>query len=320
MTSTKPKLIIISGPTAAGKTDVALELAEPLGGEIISADAMQVYKHMDIGTAKPAPEQLARVPHHLIDVVAPDEPFSAAIFRTMADAVIQGLHEKGRLSFVVGGTGLYIKALIRGLFPAPEQDETIRKRLRDEAKTSGSDVLYARLQQVDPAAAGKLHPNDTYRIIRALEVHELTAQPISQLQASHGFQDRRYRILWIGLTLDRDILYDRIDQRVDLMLASGLLEEVKQLLDQGYSSNLKSMRSIGYRHMADHLEQGVAWDETVRLLKRDTRRFAKRQLTWLRAYPEIQWMEPGDREGMAKQIDLFLTQGAAQPTNVKRGF
>jgi tRNA dimethylallyltransferase len=306
MTPSKPKLIIISGPTAAGKTDVALELAEPLGGEIISADAMQVYKHMDIGTAKPTPEQLARVPHHLIDVVAPDELFSAATFRSMADKVIQGLYEKGRPAFVAGGTGFYIKALIRGLFPAPEQDETIRNRLKDEAKTSGSEMLYVRLQEVDPAAARKLHPNDTYRIIRALEIHELTAQPISQLQASHGFQDRPYRMLWIGLTLDRDILYDRINQRVDVMLASGLLEEVKQLLNQGYSSGLKSMRSIGYRHMAEHLEQGVAWDETVYLLKRDTRRFAKRQLTWLRACPEIRWMEPGDREGMAKEIGRFL--------------
>ena len=147
MTPTKPKLIIISGPTAVGKTDVALELAEPLGGEIISADAMQVYQTMDIGTAKPTPEQLARLPHHLIDVVAPDEPFSAAIFRAMADDVIQDLHEKGRPGLVVGGTGLYIKALIQGLFPAPEQDETIRNRLKDEAKTSGSDGLHARLQR-----------------------------------------------------------------------------------------------------------------------------------------------------------------------------
>ena len=308
--STKPSLIIISGPTCVGKSDVAIALAEPLGGEIISADAMQVYKYMDIGTAKPTEQQQARVRHHLIDVVNPDETFSAAIFARMADGVIEGVHQEGRPVFVVGGTGLYIKALTQGLFPAQEQGGGIRKRLKKEAETLGPEVLHKRLQEVDPAAAARIHPNDKYRIIRALEVHEVTGQPISHHQRVHGFQDIRYSTLKIGLTLDREVLYDRINRRVDQMLASGLLEEVRWLLDHGYSSTLKSMQSIGYRHMVGYLEQRIAWAETVRLFKRDTRRYAKRQLTWLRADPEIEWMEPGQIDVMRGKIDAFLTGGA----------
>ena len=347
--SQKPSLVILSGPTCVGKTDVAIALAEPLGAEIISADAMQVYRYMDIGTAKPTEEQQARVRHHLIDVVNPDEPFSAVLFRTMADGVIRDLDQKGRPIFVVGGTGLYIKALTRGLFATQEQvntptlpsppgpdlvfkgnslvrgrraraglkgeglgggeDKLIRKRLKDEAETLGLEVLYQRLQKVDPVAAARIHPNDTYRIIRALEVHQVTGQPISHHQKVHGFRDFRYRTLKIGLTADRNILYDRINRRVDLMLASRLLEEVKWLLDQGYPSTLKSMRSIGYRHMSDHLEGRTPWDEAVHLFKRDTRRYAKRQLTWFVADPEIQWVQPGEIEVMSRKIDSFLTGG-----------
>ncbi|MBW1795552.1 MAG: tRNA (adenosine(37)-N6)-dimethylallyltransferase MiaA [Deltaproteobacteria bacterium] len=307
--SQKPSLIIISGPTCVGKTDVAIALAEPLGAEIISADAMQVYRYMNIGTAKPTEEQRARVRHHLIDVVNPDEPFSAVLFRTMADAVIRDLDQKGRPIFVAGGTGLYIKALTRGLFAAQEQNGIVRKRLKDEAETLGIEALYQRLQKVDPVAAARIHPNDTYRIIRALEVHKVTGQPISHHQRVHGFRDFRYRTLKIGLTTDRNILYDRINRRVDLMLASGLLEEVKWLLDQGYPSTLKSMRSIGYRHMADYLEGRTPWDEAVHLFKRDTRRYAKRQLTWFGADPEIQWVQPGQIDVMSRKIDSFLTGG-----------
>ena len=320
----RPSLVIISGPTCVGKTDVAIALAEPLGAEIISADAMQVYRYMDIGTAKPTEQQRSRVRHHLIDVVYPDEPFSAARFKTMAEVVIGDLHQKERPMFVVGGTGLYIKALTRGLFPGQEQvntptlpsplkgeglgggDRLVRKRLRREAETLGLEALYRRLQKVDPVAAARIHPNDAYRIMRALEVYQVTGRPISHHHKTHGFRDVGYRTLKIGLTSDRNILYDRIDRRVDLMLASGLLEEVKWLLDQGYPSTLKSMRSIGYRHMADYLEGRTPWDETVRLFKRDTRRYAKRQLTWFRADPEILWTQPGQAGHMRRKIDSFL--------------
>ena len=304
--SPKPSLVIISGPTCVGKTDVAIALAEPLGGEIISADAMQVYRYMDIGTAKPTDQQRARVRHHLIDVVNPDEPFSAALFRRVAGAIIDDLDQKGRPVFVVGGTGLYIKALTRGLFEGQEQDRGVRKRLKEEAEILGLQGMYRRLQEVDPASAARIHPNDTYRIMRALEVYQVTGQPISCHQMAHGFRDIPYKTLKIGLTLDRKILYDRINRRVDLMLSSGLLEEVKWLLDHGYPSTLKSMQSIGYRHMADYLRQRITWDETVRLFKRDTRRYAKRQLTWFRADPEILWAEPGQAGHMRRKIDSFL--------------
>jgi tRNA dimethylallyltransferase len=303
--SRKPRLIIISGPTAVGKTNVAIAMAEAVGAEIISADAMQVYRHMDIGTAKPTPEQRRRVRHHLIDVVNPDQPFSAALFKKRAETVIQDLYRKRRPVLVVGGTGLYIKALTRGLFPVKQQDGAIRERLRQEAQTFGLQALYQRLQKVDPEAARRIHPNDTHRIMRALEVHEATGQPISELQSNHRFQDVQYTTLHIGLTLDRNVLYDRINKRVDLMLASGLVEEVRGLLDQGYSSSLKSMRSIGYRHVADYLEGRLAWDEMVRLFKRDTRRYAKRQLTWFMA-TDIEWMEPDQIDQIRQRIDSFL--------------
>jgi tRNA dimethylallyltransferase len=302
----KPSLVIISGPTCVGKTDVAIALARPLGAEIISADAVQVYRHMNIGTAKPTEQQRTLVRHHLIDVVYPDEPFNAARFKTMAEVVINDLHQKGRPIFVVGGTGLYIKALTQGLFPGQEQDGVVQRKIRHEAETLGLEALYRRLQKVDPVAAARIHPNDTYRIMRALEVHQVTGQSISYHQRIHGFRDVRYRTLKIGLTTERNILYDRINRRVDLMLASGLLEEVKWLLDQGYPSTLKPMRSIGYRHMADYLEGRTPWDETAHLFKRDTRRYAKRQLTWFRADPEILWVQPGQIDVVRKKIDSFL--------------
>lgn len=301
-------LIIISGPTCVGKTEVAITLAEPLGGEIVSADAMQVYRYMDIGTAKPTQEQQARVPHHLIDVVDPDESFSAARFKTAAAAVIRKLHDKGHPAFVVGGTGLYIKALTRGLFRVQEGSGALRERLRAEAKDLGSPVLHQRLQDVDPEAAARIHPHDAYRITRALEIFELTGKPLSEHHSAHGFSDDPYHVLNIGLFLDREMLYQRIDQRVDRMLEAGFLKEVKGLLHRGYSPKLKSMKSIGYRHMAEYLEGHVTWDETVRRFKRDTRRYAKRQMAWFRADPRILWLQPSAIDIMSKKIDSFLTQ------------
>lgn len=305
----KPALIIIAGPTGAGKTDVAIELAEQFGAEIISADSMQVYRYMDIGTAKPSKEQRARVGHHLIDVADPDEDFSAARFRRMAGTAISRLHQEGRPIFVAGGTGLYIKALTRGLFGGKEHDPAVREQLRKEAKSLGLELLYERLQGVDPETAQRIGPNDRYRIIRALEVHLVTGKAISDHHKAHGFHRVRYRTLKIGLGADRETLYSRIDGRVELMLKSGLVDEVKWLLAHGYHSGLKSMRSIGYRHVADYLEGRLSWEETVRLFKRDTRRYAKRQLTWFRADPEIIWMDPEENGRMRVEIDSFLSAG-----------
>jgi tRNA dimethylallyltransferase len=307
MMSQKPSLIIISGPTCVGKTAVAIALAERVGGEIISADAVQVYRHMDVGTAKPTEEERARVQHHLVDVVEPDEPFSAARFKTMADEVIRDLHEKGRPVFVVGGTGLYIKALTQGIFRVDRESSAVRERLKTEAKDLGLDALYHRLEQVDPTAAVQIHRNDTYRIIRALEVFELTRIPLSEHQRAHAFSENPYRLLKIGLFMDREILYKRINERVERMVTSGFLDEVKGLLSRGFGPNLKPMKSIGYRHMIEYLEGEVLWSEAVRLLKRDTRRYAKRQLTWFRSDPEVIWFDPREVDVMRGKIDAFLT-------------
>jgi len=306
----RPAIIIISGPTCIGKTEVAIALAEPLAGEIISADAMQVYRYMDIGTAKPSKEQMARVPHHLIDVVDPDEPFSAARFRTMAASIIGDLHEKGKAVFVVGGTGLYIKALTQGLFQVQGENGAIRERLKADLKTLGLEAIYGRLKGVDPEGAAKIHPQDTYRVIRALEVFELTGKPISEHHRTHEFSDDPYRVLKIGLSMDREILYHRINERVEQMLSQGFVDEVKGLLDRGYGPGLKSMQSIGYRHVSAFLLGNVDWDETVRLFKRDTRRYAKRQFTWFKADPDIQWRQPEEVEFIGKEIDAFLTRAA----------
>ena len=299
-------IIIIAGPTGIGKTETVLKLAQPLGGDVISADSMQVYKRMDIGTAKPTPEERARVRHHMIDVVEPDALFNAAIFRNMAEPIIQRLHSCGKPVFVAGGTGLYIKVLARGIFPCPEGDKKIRQRLKDEVKTHGHHILFKRLQEVDPVSAAKMHPNDTHRIMRALEVFELTGCPFSEHHNTHRFQEIHYRMLKIGLTRDRAFLYERIEKRVDRMLAQGLLDEVEALLNEGFSPDLKSMRSIGYSHAVRFLQGKLSLDEMVHTLKRDTRRYAKRQLTWFKADPEMVWLEPGDVDNIRKRVDVFL--------------
>jgi len=305
----KPKIIIICGPTAIGKTTVGIELAESFGGEIVSADSMQVYKHMAIGTAKPSPEEVARVSHHLIDVVEPDEPFDAQQYSAMARATVLNLCNRGKVPFVVGGTGLYIKALLHGLFPSQTADSQVRKRLKTEAAEHGSGILHARLAQIDPETAARLHPNDTYRILRALETVVTTGMSISQYHREHAFSDEPFESLKIGLQIDRPKLYDRINQRVDLMLAAGLIDEVKGLLDMGYPGSLKSMQSIGYQHMVDFIEKRLEWEEAVRTLKRDTRRFAKRQLTWFGADPDIIWKAPGQLDELRAIIRKFLKAG-----------
>ncbi len=305
-----PNIIVICGPTGIGKTTVAIDLASTFQGEIVSADSLQLYRFMDIGTAKPTIEEKAAIPHHLIDVVDPDAPFDAAAFAEMAGNVIENLLVRGVLPFVVGGTGLYLKALIYGLSRARPADPAILSRLKQEAAEKGSPSLHRRLLACDPASAAKIHPNDTFRIVRALEIHEKTGLPISAFHATHQFSRARYHTLKIGLRMDREELYDRIDQRVDAMIAAGLLAEVNQLLEKGYHGNLKAMQSIGYRHMTDYLMGNTGWEESVALLKRDSRRYAKRQLTWFAADREIRWFSPDQREEMRREIRRML-EGAS---------
>jgi tRNA dimethylallyltransferase len=304
--SNKPKVIVICGATAIGKTSVGIELAEKLSGEIVSADSMQIYRYMDIGTAKPTPAELARVPHYMIDIVDPDEAYDAVQFSKQARDRIAEIVRCDRIPFIVGGTGLYIKALLHGLFESKPVAPAVRNRLRQEAEENGSKALHERLQQLDPDTAGRLHPNDSYRILRALETFESTGKSISELHQEHGFEDDPFDPLKIGLQMDRQKLYPRIDKRVDLMIEAGFVDEVKKLLDMGYSAELKSMQSIGYRHMAEFIQKKVPWDGCVRTLKRDTRRFAKRQFTWFGADQQIQWYEPGQLNEILRKAEDFL--------------
>ena len=288
----KIKLVIIQGPTASGKSELAVRLAERFSGEIINADSMQVYRGMDIGTAKPSPEMQNRIPHHLLDVVDPDQPFSAADFRREAERAILDIHSRGKKVFVVGGTGLYIKALTKGLVDSPGGDEKLRAELNVAARASGNQELYDRLVRVDPVTAGRLHPNDLVRIIRALEVYEMTGRPASEIRERHGFGDsENFSCLKLGIDAERTELYRKIDERVDWMMLHGLTEEVRGLLAAGYSPRLKSMRSLGYRHICSYFGGEFSLEEAKELIKRDTRRYAKRQMTWFRRDDEINWFE-----------------------------
>jgi len=302
----KPKIIIICGPTGIGKTTVAVNLAQHFGGEIVGADSMQVYKYMDIGTAKPTAAEQARVVHHMVDFVEPDEPFDAAQYAARAREKIIELDQQRITPFVVGGTGLYIKALLYGLFDEKVSDPEIRARLKAETDARGIQSLYERLGRLDPETASRLHPNDRYRILRALEVIAATGQTISKHHKKHGFFHQPFESLKIGLEMDRTLLYERINRRVDAMISAGFLDEVKGLMARGYSTNLKPMQSIGYRHMVDYIEGRLNWDECVRTLKRDHRRYAKRQLTWFGADPEIIWKEPRQVEELKLSVENFM--------------
>jgi tRNA dimethylallyltransferase len=287
--------VIILGPTASGKTELAVRLAERFDGEIVNADSMQVYRGMDIGTAKPSDELRRRIPHHLIDIVDPDVNFSASDFRREAIRAIADIHGRGKRAFVVGGTGLYIKALLKGLVESPSGAEHIRSDLQETARKVGSGELLRRLAEVDPETAGRLHPNDQVRIIRALEVYLQTGLPISRFRNEHDFTGDYYDYLKIGIAVERGELYRRIEERVERMMAEGFLAEVRGLLSQGFTTELKPFRAIGYKELSAYLAGTYPLDEAVRLIKRDSRRYAKRQLTWFRQEKEIYWVEYPER-------------------------
>jgi tRNA dimethylallyltransferase len=286
-----PKLLVICGPTASGKSELAMRLAQELDGEIVNADSMQVYSGMDIGTAKPTPEQRSAIPHHLIDVVPPDHPFSAADFAEAADRAIAEITSRGKRVIVAGGTGLYIRALLKGLVESPGGDGDIREELRAEAREKGNEAMLAQLRLVDPALAGRIHPNNLMRIIRALEVHRLTGVPLSRHQQEHGFMKQRYESLQFGLRVERQLLYKRINARVEGMFEAGLVDEVKGLRMAGYGPELKAMRSIGYKEVSAYLDGACNLEQAMELIMRDTRRYAKRQMTWFNADSDIIWLE-----------------------------
>jgi tRNA dimethylallyltransferase len=278
----KIPLLVICGPTASGKTRIALELAALLPIEIISADSRQIYRGMDIGTAKATPEERAFVPHHLIDVVAPDAPFSAADFMSQGRAAVAAIHQRGKLAVVVGGTGLYIDALTRGLIAAPGEDPELRQELLELEAQQGEGALHQRLQVVDPVAAQRLKPRDQPRIIRALEVFALTGETLTALQSRHACANSPYDVVTIGLEVERSALYQRIDERAALMFSSGLVEEAQSLLDQGFHRELKALRTIGYREAIACLCGESSLAVAVAHTQQESRRYAKRQMTWFR--------------------------------------
>jgi tRNA dimethylallyltransferase len=299
------KVAVLIGPTAVGKTAVSLTLARRLKAGIVSADSLQVYRELNIGTAKPTPAERALVPHHLLDVAAPPEPYDAARYSREGRAALAGLHHRGVPPLVVGGTGLYVKALLYGLFPEGTPPRSARDSLRRELADLGLPALYQRLAHLDPATAARLHPHDTYRILRALEVIAATGRPVSDLVAAHRFQDRPYETLKLGLELPREELYRRIEARVEQMLAAGWLQEVEGLLRR-YPPDLKPLQAIGYRHLSNFLTGRWSWEEALLLLRRDTRRYAKRQLTWFKADPEVRWFHPDQAPELAELLESFF--------------
>ncbi|MBI4527194.1 MAG: tRNA (adenosine(37)-N6)-dimethylallyltransferase MiaA [Deltaproteobacteria bacterium] len=306
----KPKLVVILGPTAVGKSDVAIELALKVDAEIINADSQQVYRFMNVGTGKPDPKQRRQVPHHLIDIINPDQEFNAALFREKSLECVQEIRSRGKNVVVCGGTGLYIRALTHGLFVGPGRKIEVRERLEQELERRGLSALFTRLKNIDPEAARRIHPNDRQRIIRSLEVFETTGKRMSEWQAEHGFRENAFRVLKIGLNRDRADLYTRINERCEQMVDRGLLQEVKSLLERGYGPDLNSLRSVGYRHMVLYLTGEKSWDEALPLMKRDTRRLAKRQLTWFRADRDILWFHPDEnRAAIVKGASDFLLMG-----------
>lgn len=304
----KLPLVIINSSTATGKTKLAIDLALDFGGEIISADSLQVYRYLDIGTAKPTIEERKKVKHHLIDVVDPDEEFNAAIFTDQAHKIIENISKSGKPVFIVGGTGLYIRALTRGIIETPKVDENIRNYYRSLRDSRGRDYLYNLLQQRDKEAAARINPNDSVRVIRALEVLEQTGESIVAIQRRHSFRESIYNTCKIGLQLDRGELKKRIAARTEKMVDAGLLNEVSGLLARGYGENLKPMQSLGYKQVIDFLNGRYDWEKAVEQINHETWLYAKRQLTWFAADREIEWYPPELSDEIKRKVEAFLKE------------
>lgn len=298
-------LLVIGGPTATGKTEAAVRLAERHGGEIVSADSMQIYREFNVGTAKPTPDQCARARFHLVEAVDPRQPYTVADFQRDARAAIEDIHARGRLPILCGGTGLYLRAVLGGLdFPPGGTPETLalRQRLEQEADDIGLRALHARLARVDPVTAARVAPADRKRVIRALEVYEHTGEPLGALARVDDTAKVNYNAATFALTSPRAVLYERIEARVEEMLAAGWLAEVERLRQAGLSTAHQAMQAIGYRHLLAFLEAGGDWSGVVATIKQDTRRYAKRQLTWFRREP-VTWLEWSDAPGFDAAVE-----------------
>lgn len=307
-------VLVISGPTGIGKTALAMELAKHLPVEIVSADSRQIYRYMDIGTAKPSPEMRQQVPHHFIDILDPDEDYSAGKFGKEAREVIQEIFQRKKYPLVVGGSGLYIRALLQGFFQEDVKDVSLRHQLEARLKEEGAMTLFHELQKVDPIAAARTHPNNPRRVIRALEVYYATGIPISQLQKN---QPDPAPFPWehLVLTMPRPQLYKQINQRVEEMFDMGLVEEVKRLLEMGYPPSLNALNSVGYKEVIAYLNKEMDLFTCKELVKRNTRRFAKRQFTWFRGQQDVRWLEIHQREDIPVLAERIINEYYSQNKN-----
>ena len=297
------KLLCLLGPTAVGKTEIAIQLAQHLNAEIISVDSRQIYRQMNIGTAKPTSEEQQAARHHLIDCVDISQPFSVADYQALVDAAITDIQSRGKQVLLVGGAGLYFRAVVDGLFEGPGADHVLRAQLNQEAAEHGVNALHDRLRACDPESADRIHPNNKVRVIRALEVYELTGTPMSELQQQWHPEKQRYPFIAFCLTMPRALLYHRIEQRVDVMLANGLIAEVESLLAAGYSRDTIALQSFGYKELIAYLDGECTYMEAISQLKQNTRRFAKRQLTWFRKDTRIEWI---DRESTPDIVPYLI--------------
>ena len=299
-------LVILVGPTAVGKTAASIGLAKALNGEIISGDSMQIFKGLDIGTAKISKEEMDGVVHHLIDIKEPWESFSVAEFKRLADEAIEDIYSRGKMPIIVGGTGFYVNSVLYEYhFGEADTDEAYRNQLQQYLDEHGNDALWKLLQEKDPASAQRLHSNDTKRVMRALEVLHVTGVPASERQSTLDRQTMRYNAVYIALTMPREILYDRINLRVELMMKDGLEQEVRRALDSGVPQDALSMTSIGYRQMIQYFNGEISLERAVELIQRDTRHFAKRQLTWFRHDPNIQWVDKHGKTDAQIEAELL---------------
>ncbi len=298
----KIPLILIVGPTAVGKTNLSIAMAKQFHGEVISGDSMQVYKGMDIGTAKVTMHEREGVPHHLIDILEPDTPFSVADFQRQTKELIIDIDKRKHVPFIVGGTGLYVQSVTHNYqFSDVSSDNTLRNKLQQRAEVEGQDVLYAELLRLDPDSAKQIHPNNIRRVIRALEVVLTTEKPFTAGRM-HTSDQSEYDTVWVGLTMERPLLYDRINQRVDLMIEEGLIEEVESIISKGYSKHSQAMTGIGYKEIVLYLQGVLSKDEAIELLKKNTRRFAKRQITWFGRVNELTWFDLSDPEKTSERF------------------
>lgn len=301
-------LIVVAGPTASGKTGLAIDIANYVGGEIVSADSMQIYKYMDIGTAKPTEEEQERAVHHLIDFLEPDDEFSVADYTELAHKTIADITSRGKIAVMAGGTGLYINSVVNDVtFGEMDTDYELREELHKIAEEKGSEYLLSMLAEFDEVSAKRLHPNNLRRIIRAIEFYRVTGKPISQHQEETKQVKSRYNPLMLCIDWDREALYDRINRRVDIMINEGLVDEVKRLMDMGYTKDINSMKGIGYKEVMDYLNGETTLEEAVEIIKQSSRRYAKRQLTWFRRDERIHYVTSENPFAEAKVlIDSFI--------------